>query len=173
MNNKIDPCDTMRVNLIAAAVGLQQCTKTASNIIPIPGGDRVIAIGTPAQVRGMLADDPGALARVGQQAGETGDLQVAAADLAEGLRRDHRNEVLNWDRLLDAANMIDDLRAQLASAQKDAIRYRVLRQNVRPGDVSISNTERNVPPSQSPAARIDMLCDQYIARAQITNTTGN
>ncbi len=49
MNNKIDPCDAMRVNLIAAAVGLQKCTKTATNIVSIPGGDRVIAIGTPAQ----------------------------------------------------------------------------------------------------------------------------
>ena len=56
MNNKIDPCDTMRNNLIAAAVGLQQCTKTASNLVPIPGGDRVIAIGTPAQVTQLLAD---------------------------------------------------------------------------------------------------------------------
>ncbi|SDC70806.1 hypothetical protein SAMN05428966_102160 [Massilia sp. PDC64] len=54
MNHKIDPCDTMRNNLIAAAVGLQQCTKTATNIVPIPGGDRVIAIGTPAQVRALL-----------------------------------------------------------------------------------------------------------------------
>lgn len=60
MDNKIDPCDTMRTNLIAAAVGLQQYTKTASNIIPIPGGDRVIAIGTPAQVRALLRDGPAA-----------------------------------------------------------------------------------------------------------------
>ena len=57
MDNKIDPCDTMRVNLIAAAVGLQQCTKTESNIVPIPGGDRVIAIGTPAQVRALLGGE--------------------------------------------------------------------------------------------------------------------
>ena len=57
MNNKIDPCDTMRVNLIAAAVGLQQCTKTDSNIVHVPGGDRVIAIGTPAQVRALLAEE--------------------------------------------------------------------------------------------------------------------
>ena len=56
MDNKTDPCDIMRVNLIAAAVGLQQCTKTASNIVPIPGGDRVIAIGTPAQVRAALPE---------------------------------------------------------------------------------------------------------------------
>lgn len=54
MTNKIDPCDTMRTNLIAAAIGLQQCTKTAANIVPIPGGDRVIAIGTPAEVRALL-----------------------------------------------------------------------------------------------------------------------
>jgi hypothetical protein len=59
MDNKIDPCDALRVNLIAAAVGLQQCTKTASNIVPIPGGDRVIAIGTPAQIAQLLGADVG------------------------------------------------------------------------------------------------------------------
>ena len=56
MDNKIDPCDTMRNNLIAAAIGLQQCTKTASNIVPIPGGDRVIVIGTPAQIAQLLPE---------------------------------------------------------------------------------------------------------------------
>lgn len=49
-----DLCEHTRIRLIAAAVGLQQCAKTASNIVPIPGGDRVIAIGTPAQVRALL-----------------------------------------------------------------------------------------------------------------------
>jgi len=54
--DKIDTtCESIRLRLIAAAVGLQQCTKTAANLVPIPGGDRVIAIGTPAQVRGLLA----------------------------------------------------------------------------------------------------------------------
>lgn len=43
-----------RIRLNAAAVGLQQCTKTTSNIVFIPGGDRVIAIGTPAQVAMLL-----------------------------------------------------------------------------------------------------------------------
>lgn len=55
--NKIDPCDTMRNNLIAAAVGLQECTKTAANVVPLPDG-RVIAIGTPVQVRKMLEVAP-------------------------------------------------------------------------------------------------------------------
>jgi hypothetical protein len=49
-----DLCEHTRIRLIAAAIGHQQCTKTASNIVPIPGGDRVIAIGTPAQVAMML-----------------------------------------------------------------------------------------------------------------------
>jgi hypothetical protein len=51
-----DLCEHTRIRLIAAAVGHQQCTKTASNIIHIPGGDRVIAIGTPAQVRALLPE---------------------------------------------------------------------------------------------------------------------
>lgn len=54
MQTKIDPCDTMRNNLIAAALGLQQCTKTAANVVPLADG-RVIAIGTPAQVRELIA----------------------------------------------------------------------------------------------------------------------
>lgn len=52
-----DLCEHTRIRLIAAAVGHQQCTKTASNIIPIPGG-RVIAIGTPAEVRALLGAAP-------------------------------------------------------------------------------------------------------------------
>lgn len=51
-----DLCEHTRIRLIAAALGHQQCTKTASNIIPLPGTDRVIAIGTPAQVRALLGD---------------------------------------------------------------------------------------------------------------------
>lgn len=67
MNTKIAPCDTMRVNLIAAAVGLQHCTSTEANVVPIPGGDRVIAIGTPAQVAMLLrAHVPDARPIVGQ-----------------------------------------------------------------------------------------------------------
>jgi hypothetical protein len=53
-----DLCEHTRIRLIAAAVGLQQCTKTASNIVPIPGGDRVIAIGARAQVRALLGAAP-------------------------------------------------------------------------------------------------------------------
>lgn len=72
MNNKIDPCNTMRVNLIAAAVGLQQCTKTESNIVHIPGGDRVIAIGTPAEVRALVkAEMPPELKAAIEEAAKT------------------------------------------------------------------------------------------------------
>lgn len=56
-----DLCEHTRIRLIAAVVGHQQCTKTESNIIPLPGTDRVIAIGTPAQVRALLAHAPVAL----------------------------------------------------------------------------------------------------------------
>jgi hypothetical protein len=56
-----DLCEHTRIRLIAAAVGHQQCMKTASNIVQIPGGDRVIAIGTPAQVRALLGAAPFAL----------------------------------------------------------------------------------------------------------------
>lgn len=56
MDNKIDPkCEHIRLRLIAAAIGLQQCTKTAANVIPLPGTESVVVIGTPAEVMGLLA----------------------------------------------------------------------------------------------------------------------
>lgn len=62
-----DLCEHTRIRLIAAAVGHQQCTKTESNIIPLPGTDRVIAIGTPAQVAMLLrAHVPDARPIIGQ-----------------------------------------------------------------------------------------------------------
>jgi hypothetical protein len=53
-----DICEHTRIKLIASAIGHQQCTKTEANIIPLPGTDRVIAIGTPAEVRGLLGAAP-------------------------------------------------------------------------------------------------------------------
>ena len=50
--------EAKRLRLLAAVLDLQHYTSTESNILPIPGGDRVIAIGTPAQVRVMLAGPP-------------------------------------------------------------------------------------------------------------------
>ena len=53
--SKIDPkCEHTRIRLIAAAVGHQQCTKTAANVIPLPGTKRFITIGTPAEVIALL-----------------------------------------------------------------------------------------------------------------------
>lgn len=43
--------------LLAAALELQHFTSGAANIVPIPGGDRLIAIGTPARVRALLGAD--------------------------------------------------------------------------------------------------------------------
>jgi hypothetical protein len=47
-------CEHTRIRLIAAAIGHQQCTKTAANVIPLPGTDRIIAIGTPVEVTQVL-----------------------------------------------------------------------------------------------------------------------
>jgi hypothetical protein len=49
-----DLCEHTRIRLIAAAIGHQQCTKTAANVIPLPGTERFITIGTPAEVRALL-----------------------------------------------------------------------------------------------------------------------
>ena len=92
MDKRIAPCDTMRVNLIAAAVGLQQCTKTATNIVPIPGGDRVIVIGTPAQVRAMLSADVDAA-------------RVKPTDILKGLRA---YQPTKTGEMMDSETGVDD-----------------------------------------------------------------
>jgi hypothetical protein len=53
MDNK-DLCEHTRIRLIAAAIGHQQCTKTVANVIPLPGTERFITIGTSAEVRALL-----------------------------------------------------------------------------------------------------------------------
>jgi hypothetical protein len=59
MNNPHDILhEAKRLRLLAAVLELQHFTCTEANVLPIPGGDRVIAIGTPAQVRALLADAP-------------------------------------------------------------------------------------------------------------------
>lgn len=63
----------------------------------------------------------------------------------------------------DASTALSQSPATSAADAKDAARYRVLRQNVKPADVSITMTR--VPPAgQSSAERIDMLCDLFIER---------
>lgn len=49
--------EVRRLRLLAASLELQHFTSTDTYILPILGGDRVIVIGTPAQVRAMLAAD--------------------------------------------------------------------------------------------------------------------
>lgn len=50
--------EAKRLRLLAAALELQHYTSTAANVVPIPGGERVIAIGTPAQVARLLEIAP-------------------------------------------------------------------------------------------------------------------
>jgi hypothetical protein len=83
-----DLCEHTRIRLIAAAVGHQQCTKTEANVIPIPGGDRVITIGTPAEVRGMLEDAAPASAQP-----DRGAAQVADAPQYENVM-DHNGRII-------------------------------------------------------------------------------
>jgi hypothetical protein len=57
MNQDTDlPHEARKLRLLAAALELQHFTSTESNIVPIPGGDRVIAIGTPAQLAKLLPE---------------------------------------------------------------------------------------------------------------------
>jgi hypothetical protein len=66
MKDKIDHCEHIKLTLIANAAALQHCTKTAANVIPLPGTDRFIAIGTAAEVARLLeialVAEPGAAA---------------------------------------------------------------------------------------------------------------
>jgi hypothetical protein len=48
--------EAKRLRLLAAALELQHYTSTAANMVPIPGGDQVIAIGTPGDVARLLAN---------------------------------------------------------------------------------------------------------------------
>jgi hypothetical protein len=57
--------EALRLRLLAAVLELQHYTSRESNVIPIPGGDRVIAIGTPAQVRALLEIAPIGEASIG------------------------------------------------------------------------------------------------------------
>lgn len=57
--------EAKRLRLLAAALELQHYTSTAANVVPIPGGDRVIAIGTPAEVRELLELAPMGEASIG------------------------------------------------------------------------------------------------------------
>jgi hypothetical protein len=48
------PHEAKRLRLLAAALELQHYTGTAANVVPIPGGDQVVVIGTPAEVADVL-----------------------------------------------------------------------------------------------------------------------
>lgn len=61
--------EAKRLRLLAAALELQHYTSTAANVVKIPGGDQVIAVGTPAQVAALLhiGPAPDELIRLGSQ----------------------------------------------------------------------------------------------------------
>jgi len=71
--------EVRRLRLLAAVLDLQHYTSTESNIVHIPGGDRVIAIGTPSQVRALLAGI-GAPAIGCGGTGEYGDMPCLGCD---------------------------------------------------------------------------------------------
>jgi hypothetical protein len=54
MTQHVDPCATARNNFLAAGLVLQQCTKTAANIVDIPGKGQIIAMGTKTDVARLL-----------------------------------------------------------------------------------------------------------------------
>jgi hypothetical protein len=49
--------DAIRLKLLATVLELQQYTSTAANVIPILGSERVIAIGTAAEVAGLVKQE--------------------------------------------------------------------------------------------------------------------
>jgi hypothetical protein len=77
METKIDPCDTMRNNLIAAALGLEQCTQTDGTETLIPGTSKRILVGDDAYLARVVA--PAAAEQP-----MTGDLRQAIEKALEG-----------------------------------------------------------------------------------------
>jgi hypothetical protein len=59
--------EARKLRLLAAALELQHFTRGAANIVPVTGTDRVIAIGTPAQVRALLVAAPIAAAPAAEE----------------------------------------------------------------------------------------------------------
>lgn len=53
-NNTHPLQEAATLRLLAAALELQHLTSLAANVVPIPGGERVIAIGEPARVAQLL-----------------------------------------------------------------------------------------------------------------------
>lgn len=85
--------EAKRLRLLAAAIELQHFTSTAANVVPIPGGERVIAIGEPAEVARLLCQAPAGLAVEAVLADTvlhgTGMFRVHADGAVEHIPHDH------------------------------------------------------------------------------------
>jgi hypothetical protein len=125
MHNKIDPkCEHTRIRLIAAAIGHQQCTKTAANVIPIPGTERYIAIGTPLEIRALLPK-PELAPELKAALGEAAKIRAAGAVLPDGSAvfinygdQPEDTEHLNCTAC-GGSGHIDDQRAQQTTLPED------------------------------------------------------
>lgn len=109
--DKIDTtCESIRLRLIAAAIGLRQCTKTAANVVPLPGTESVVVIGTPAEVMELLPGAGTAQPRklTQQQLAEAG--RVLADRNADACGVDRED---NWK--IYGNDFIEDARAVLAA----------------------------------------------------------
>lgn len=103
-----------------------------------------------------------------------GDRPIARLQAEVSDRPFSKGETFYEVVILDRARCFDGMELFAAPAQagdaRDAARYRVLRQNVAPRDVSIimDIAPQDIPTDQSPAERIDMLCDRFIERAAMS-----
>lgn len=96
MDNNTDILhEAKKLRLLAAALELQHLTSTAANVVPIPGTERFVAIGTPAEVARLLAGsaaerpsgDLPALPLDLDTSPARMSIQIKAGELAELIRR--------------------------------------------------------------------------------------
>jgi len=121
-----DLCEHTRIRLIAAAVGHQQCTKTESALIPLPGTPKFIAIGTlPAIAKVLMVEPPAVAASIPpstapapQTATEAQILAAARALADRSADSCNVNRDDNW--MIYSSEFIEDARIAFTAAAKAA-----------------------------------------------------
>lgn len=92
------------LRLIGAALALQQTTRTAANIVPLPGTGRFVVIGTPAEVARLMEIAPAPTVRplITRE-----DHAAALTDVQQLIARDPKPGTPEGNRLAALAVLIE------------------------------------------------------------------
>lgn len=85
--------EAKRLRLLAAALELQYFTSAAAYMVPIPGTERFIVIGTPAEVRGLLPAAPAVNSLTTNAVAGQNGAEVASNDAARDVLAERRRQV--------------------------------------------------------------------------------